>query len=118
MRECSSAPTTGPSTKNATAMRTGCGRRTVRRAGKPCRRFGTGLPHGLGRGSARRSRADRGRRGSRYVEIPVRITAVTTDGARQAFIGTYTLRRSVVDGATPEQRAWRIHSAKIRPVSP
>jgi hypothetical protein len=56
-----------------------------------------------------------GAAGSRYVEIPVRITAVAADGARQAFVGTYTLRRSVVDGATPEQRAWRIHSAKIRP---
>ena len=59
-----------------------------------------------------------GAAGSRYVEIPVRITAVATGGGRQAFIGTYTLRRSVVDGATPEQRAWRIHSAKIRPDSP
>ena len=51
--------------------------------------------------------------GSRYVEIPVRITAVSRDSVRQAFTGTYTLRRSVVDGATPEQRAWRIYSAKI-----
>ena len=59
-----------------------------------------------------------GAAGSRYVEIPVRITAVAADGGRQAFIGTYTLRRSVVDGATPEQRAWRIHSAKIRPDRP
>jgi hypothetical protein len=58
-----------------------------------------------------------GAAGSRYVEIPVRITAVVADGGRQAFAGTYTLRRSVVDGATPEQRAWRIHSAKIRPDS-
>lgn len=55
-----------------------------------------------------------GAAGSRYVEIPVRITAVVTDGVRQAFVGTYTLQRSVVDGATSEQRAWRIHSAKIR----
>jgi hypothetical protein len=59
-----------------------------------------------------------GAAGSRYVEIPVRITAVTTDGVKQAFIGTYTLRQSVVDGATPEQRAWRIHSARIRPDRP
>lgn len=59
-----------------------------------------------------------GAAGSRYVEIPVRVTAVTTDGTRQAFAGTYTLRRSVVDGATPEQRAWRIHSAKLRPDRP
>ena len=55
-----------------------------------------------------------GAAGSRYVEIPVRITAIATDGIRQAFIGRYTLRRSVVDGATPEQRAWRIHSAQMR----
>jgi len=52
--------------------------------------------------------------GSRYIEIPVRITATATDGGRQAFIGTYTLRRSVVDGATQEQRVWRIYSAQIR----
>jgi hypothetical protein len=52
--------------------------------------------------------------GSRYVEIPVRITAVATDGGRQIFSGSYTLRRSVVDGATAEQRAWRIYSAKVR----
>ena len=52
--------------------------------------------------------------GSRYVEIPVRITAVATDGGRRAFSGSYTLRRSVVDGATAEQRAWRIYSASIR----
>jgi len=55
-----------------------------------------------------------GAAGSRYVEIPVRITAVATDGGRQVFSGSYTLRRSVVDGATAEQRAWRIHSAKVR----
>ena len=59
-----------------------------------------------------------GAAGSRYVEIPVRITAVATDGARQAFIGSYTLRRSVVTGATPEQLTWRIYSAKIRPDRP
>jgi hypothetical protein len=59
-----------------------------------------------------------GAAGSRYVEIPVRITAVATGGGRQAFAGTYVLRRSVVDGATPEQRMWRIYSAKIRPAPP
>jgi hypothetical protein len=58
-----------------------------------------------------------GAAGSRYVEIPVRITAIATDGSRQAFTGTYTLRRNVVDGATPEQRAWRIHSAQMRRIS-
>ncbi len=48
-----------------------------------------------------------GAAGSRYVEIPVRITALQTDGSRQAFEGKYTLRRSVVDGATADQRARR-----------
>jgi hypothetical protein len=54
-----------------------------------------------------------GAAGSRYVEIPVRIAAVAKDGLRQSFSGTYTMRRAVVDGATPEQRAWRIHSARV-----
>jgi hypothetical protein len=54
-----------------------------------------------------------GAAGSRYVTVPVVITAVTANGARQSFAGTYTLRRSVVDGATAEQRSWRIHSADI-----
>jgi hypothetical protein len=52
--------------------------------------------------------------GSRYIEIPVTITAIATDGGRRAFTGKYTLRRSVVDGATAEQRAWRIYSAHVR----
>ena len=56
-----------------------------------------------------------GAAGSRYVEIPVRISATTRDGQPQRFAGTYTLRRSVVDGATREQRTWRIASARIRP---
>jgi hypothetical protein len=51
--------------------------------------------------------------GSRYVEIPIEITATTTAGKTQRFRGHYVLRRSVVDGATAEQRQWRIASAKI-----
>lgn len=55
-----------------------------------------------------------GAAGSRYIEIPVTIHAVTTAGADQCFDGTYTLRRSEVDGATAEQRSWRMNSASIR----
>ena len=51
--------------------------------------------------------------GSRYITVPVTITATTTSGAAQRFTGTYNLRRSVVDGATADQRAWRIYSAEI-----
>jgi len=58
------------------------------------------------------SRID-GAAGSRYVTVPVQITARTTGGAVQRFVGTYTLRRAVVTGATPEQRTWHIYSAKV-----
>jgi hypothetical protein len=54
-----------------------------------------------------------GAAGSRYITFPVTIHAVTKDGKEQNFKGEYVLRRSVVDGATAEQRAWRIYSAKI-----
>jgi len=58
-----------------------------------------------------------GAAGSRYVEVPVRIAARTRDGARQNYSGSYTLRLSVVDGATPEQRSWHIYSAAVRPLN-
>jgi hypothetical protein len=40
------------------------------------------------------------------------------DGARQHFQGTLTLRRSVVDGASAEQRRWHIYTADIREQPP
>jgi len=58
-----------------------------------------------------------GAAGSRYVEVPVRIVARTRAGARQCYSGSYTLRLSVVDGATPEQRSWHIYSAAVRLVN-
>lgn len=57
-----------------------------------------------------------GAAGSRYVEVPVVIEAVTTGGEEQRFTGSYTLRRSVVDGASPEQRRWQLHAAEIAQV--
>jgi len=54
-----------------------------------------------------------GAAGSRYVTVPVTVRAETTTGREQRFVGSYTLRRSVVDGATPDQRQWRIYSASI-----
>jgi uncharacterized membrane protein YfcA len=54
--------------------------------------------------------------GSRYVEVPVRLEAETRTGGRQIYSGTYTLRRSVIDGATEEQRTWHIYSANMRMV--
>ncbi|MEX1022811.1 MAG: hypothetical protein WD058_06660 [Dehalococcoidia bacterium] len=54
--------------------------------------------------------------GSRYLPIPVEITSTLTSGETQQFEGTYVLRRSVVDGATAEQRAWSIYSADVTAV--
>ena len=55
-----------------------------------------------------------GAAGSRYVEVPVLVSARRSDGSRESYAGAYTLRRSVVDGATSEQRSWRIDSAGIK----
>ena len=54
-----------------------------------------------------------GAAGSVYVKVPVVVRAVTESGEAQHFAGTYTLRRSIVDGASREQRAWRIYDAAI-----
>jgi hypothetical protein len=54
--------------------------------------------------------------GSRYIEVPVAISATRNDGSVHKYVGAYVLRRAVVDGATDEQRAWRIGSADIREV--
>lgn len=52
--------------------------------------------------------------GSRYVDVPVHLLATNAKGGREAFSGTITLRRSVVDGATAKQRTWQIYSAKLK----
>jgi hypothetical protein len=54
-----------------------------------------------------------GAAGSQYATVPVKVDAVLQDGRRQHFEGAYTLRRSMVDGATAEQRRWRIYSADL-----
>ncbi|MBD2439596.1 hypothetical protein [Nostoc sp. FACHB-110] len=55
-----------------------------------------------------------GAAGSLYIEIPVTITSVTTNGTPQRFNGSYKLRRvNDVPGSTPKQRRWHIYSANI-----
>lgn len=56
--------------------------------------------------------------GSRRVEVPVAFTTRLRDGTQRRFVGAYVLQRAVVDGATPEQAAWRIASADLRAVAP
>jgi hypothetical protein len=48
------------------------------------------------------------------MEIPVAVRATLRGNVEQCFRGRYVLRRSVVDGATVEQRSWRIASAELR----
>jgi hypothetical protein len=55
-----------------------------------------------------------GAAGSQYATVPVSVDAILRNGASQHFQGTYTLRRAMVDGATPEQRRWHIYSADLR----
>jgi hypothetical protein len=54
-----------------------------------------------------------GAAGSQYATVGVVVDATQMNGDVQRFTGTYTLRRAMVDGARPEQRAWRIYSAKL-----
>jgi hypothetical protein len=54
-----------------------------------------------------------GAAGSRYLKIPVVVAAITKKGDRQRFEGSYTLRRVVVEGATPEQRRWHLYDAAL-----
>lgn len=55
-----------------------------------------------------------GAAGSQYATVPVRVDALLRDGREQHFSGTYTLRRSMVDGTSAEQRRWTIYKASLR----
>ena len=54
-----------------------------------------------------------GAAGSQYAAVPVSVDAVLENGERQHFEGSYTLRRVMVDGATPDERRWHIESAQV-----
>ena len=56
--------------------------------------------------------------GQRYVRVPVTVDARQADGSTKRYVGDYVLHRTVADGATPEQRAWRIASADLRELTP
>ena len=51
-----------------------------------------------------------GAAGSSFVEIPVVISATSTDGETRKFAGSYTMRSSNLAG----DASWRIHSAKVK----
>lgn len=59
-----------------------------------------------------------GAAGSTYIEVPVTVTAITTNGTPQRFRGSYVLRRvNNVSGSTPQQRQWHLYSANLTPVN-
>ena len=63
-----------------------------------------------------RPRRVEGGAGQRYVEVPVALRGTLKDGSPFAMRGTVTLHRAgPIDGATAEQRRWRIARADIRP---
>jgi hypothetical protein len=55
--------------------------------------------------------------GQRYIEVPVALRATLADGSVRRFAGSYVLHRTLVDGASAEQRSWRIRSADLREVA-
>ena len=55
-----------------------------------------------------------GAAGSRFVTVPVDISARLRNGTQQHFAGTYTLRRVEVPGASPAQQKWHLYAASIR----
>lgn len=55
-----------------------------------------------------------GAAGSRYIRLPVTVTATLKDGTRQRFTGRYTLRQAApVPGASADDQRWHISEAKL-----
>jgi hypothetical protein len=55
-----------------------------------------------------------GAAGSLYIEIPVTVTNVSSNGTPQRFRGSYKLQRvNKVSGSTPNQRRWHIYLDNI-----
>lgn len=58
-----------------------------------------------------------GAAGSVYVRVPMQVYARLKDGREVHRLGSATLRRvNDVPGASPEQRAWRLHEVALEPV--
>ncbi|WP_294046250.1 hypothetical protein [Sphingomonas sp.] len=54
--------------------------------------------------------------GQRYVSVPVQVYARRSDGSPAYWRGTVVLHRAGdIDGATAEQKAWRIESIDLKP---
>ena len=60
---------------------------------------------------------EEGAAGSRYVQVPVQLNALQSDGSERRYDGRFTLRAVVADGATQEQRRWHLASAEMQRVN-
>jgi hypothetical protein len=54
-----------------------------------------------------------GAAGSRYVTIPVTVRAFERGGRRTIYEGSYTLRRSVVPGASDTNARWHLYRGEL-----
>ena len=59
---------------------------------------------------------EEGAAGSRFITVPVDVSARLRNGTAQHFAGTYTLRRVEVPGASAAQHSWHLYAANIRQV--
>ena len=57
---------------------------------------------------------EEGAAGSRYIQVPIELTARQRDGSGKRYRGRFTLRAVMADGASGEQRRWHLASADIR----
>ena len=54
-----------------------------------------------------------GAAGSRYVRIPVRVRAFEHDVGPREYVGSYTVRRSVVPGSDSAAQRWHLYAASL-----
>ncbi len=60
---------------------------------------------------------EEGAAGSRYIQVPVQLSALQRDGSERRYDGRFTLRAVVADGATQEQRRWHLASAEMQRIN-
>jgi hypothetical protein len=54
-----------------------------------------------------------GAAGSRYIRIPVRVRAFEHGIGPREYLGSYTVRRSVIPGSDAANRRWHLYSANL-----
>lgn len=61
---------------------------------------------------------EEGAAGSRYIQVPVELSAFQRDGSERRYRGRFTLRAVVADGASQEQKRWHLASAEMQRITP